>query len=99
MLLHESSPSSVSEMAERGVMRLSTMTRVVQRLQKSGLVRLTTRAADARVTEVHITPSGEEALQQVRAVASRIYQSAFADLDSAEIETLNGLLRRVFSNL
>ena len=99
MLLHESSPSGVSEMAERSVMRLSTMTRVVQRLQKSGLVRLTTRAADARVTEVHITPSGEEALQQVRAVASRIYQSAFADLDSAEIETLNGLLRRVLNNL
>jgi len=99
MLLHESSPSGVSEMAERGVMRLSTMTRVVQRLQKSGLVRLTTRAADARVTEVHITPSGEQVLEQVRAVASRIYQSAFADLDSAEIETLNGLLRRVLNNL
>jgi DNA-binding MarR family transcriptional regulator len=99
MLLHESSPSGVSEMAESAVMRLSTMTRVVQRLQKSGLVRLTTRAADARVTEVHITASGEQALQQVRAVASRIYQSAFEDLDSAEIETLNGLLRRVFSNL
>lgn len=99
MLLHESSPSSVSEMAERGVMRLSTMTRVVQRLQKSGLVRLTTRAADARVTEVHITPGGEQILEQVREVASRIYQSAFADLDSAEIETLNGLLRRVLNKL
>ncbi len=99
MLLHESSPSGVSEMAERAVMRLSTMTRVVQRLQKSGLVRLATRAADARVTEVHITPNGEQVLQQVRTVASRIYQSAFEHLDSAEIETLNGLLRRVFNKL
>ena len=99
MLLHEASPSGVSEMAERAVMRLSTMTRVVQRLQKSNLVRLTTRAADARVTEVHITANGEQVLQKVREVASRIYQSAFEDLDSAEIETLNGLLRRVFSNL
>lgn len=80
-------------------MRLSTTTRVVQRLQKNGLVRPTTRAADARVTEVHTTPSGEKALQQVREVASRIYQSAFEDLDGAEIETLNGLLRRVFNNL
>jgi DNA-binding MarR family transcriptional regulator len=48
---------------------------------------------------VHITPNGEQVLQQVRAVASRIYQSAFQDLDSAEIDTLNGLLRRVFNNL
>jgi DNA-binding MarR family transcriptional regulator len=99
MLLHERSPSGVSEMAERAVMRLSTMTRVVQRLQKSDLVRLTTRAADARVTEVHITPNGEQVLEQVRAVASRIYQAAFKDLDSEEIELLNGLLRRVFNNL
>ena len=38
MLLHECSPSGVSEMAERAVSRLSTMTRVVQRLEKRGLV-------------------------------------------------------------
>jgi DNA-binding MarR family transcriptional regulator len=99
MLLHESNPSSVSEMAERAVMRLSTMTRVVQRLEKRGLVALARRAADARVTDVHITASGEEAVAQVRAVASRIYHSAFNDLDAADIETLNELLRKVFANL
>lgn len=99
MLLHESNPSSVSEMAERAVMRLSTMTRVVQRLEKRGLVELARRAADARVTDVHITASGEEAVRQVRAVASRIYHSAFSDLDATDIETLNELLRKVFANL
>jgi DNA-binding MarR family transcriptional regulator len=99
MLLHECSPSGVSEIAERAVMRLSTMTRVVQRLQKRELVELAARAADARVTEVHITRKGEQVVEQVRAVASRIYQSAFNDLDAKEVQTLNDLLRRVFSNL
>jgi MarR family transcriptional regulator, organic hydroperoxide resistance regulator len=99
MLVHEQNPSSVSEIAERAVTRLSTMTRVIQRLEKRGLVKSATRAADARVTEVFITPHGEEIVEQVRAVASRIYQSVFKDMSAGEIETLNSLLLRVFNNL
>jgi DNA-binding MarR family transcriptional regulator len=60
---------------------------------------LDTRAADARVTEVFITPHGEEIVEQVRAVASRIYQSVFKDMSATEIETLNSLLLRVFNSL
>jgi MarR family transcriptional regulator, organic hydroperoxide resistance regulator len=99
MWLHEHNPSSVSEIADHGVIRLSTMTRVVQRLEKRGLVTLARRATDARVTDVYITPAGEEVVKQVRPVASRIYQTAFEDFDAAEIETLKELLRRVFENL
>jgi DNA-binding MarR family transcriptional regulator len=99
MLVHEQNPSSVSEIAERAVTRLSTMTRVIQRLEKRGLVKLDTRAADARVTDVFITPHGEAVVEQVRAVASRIYQSAFKDLTALEVETLNNLLLRVFNSL
>jgi MarR family transcriptional regulator, organic hydroperoxide resistance regulator len=99
MLVHEQNPSSVSEIAERAVTRLSTMTRVIQRLEKRGWVKLATRAADARVTEVFITPAGEEIVEQVRGVASRIYQAVFKDMSASEIETLNGLLLRVFNSL
>lgn len=99
MLVHEHSPSSVSEIAERAVIRLSTMTRVVQRLAKRRLVRLATRTADARVTEVFITAEGEQAVEQMRAVASRIYQAAFKDLNATDIGSLNSLLLRVFNNL
>ena len=99
MWLHERNPSSVSEIAEHAVIRLSTMTRVVQRLDKRGLVTVARRAADARVTDVHITANGEQVVKQLRAVASRVYQAAFKDFDAADIETLNGLLRRVFGNL
>jgi len=99
MLVHETNPSSVSEIADRAVMRLSTMTRVVQRLEKRGLVTLSRREADARVTEVYITPAGERVVAQIRSVASRIYHLAFRDLAASEIATLNDLLRRVFRNL
>jgi MarR family transcriptional regulator, organic hydroperoxide resistance regulator len=99
MLVHTVNPSSVSEITERAVMRLSTMTRVVQRLEKRGLVRVDTRKGDGRVTEVFITAAGEEMVKKIRAIASRIYNIAFHDLTAAEIATLNDLLARVFRNL
>lgn len=99
MLVHERDPSGVSEIAERAVIRLSTMTRVIQRLEKRGLVKLTRRASDARVTEVNITSSGERVVGEVRTIASHIYSVAFRDMSAADIETLNALLRRVYGNL
>jgi len=99
MLVHTVNPSSVSEITERAVMRLSTMTRVVQRLEKRGLVRVDTRKGDGRVTEVFITNEGEAMVTKIRAIASRIYNIAFHDLTAAEIGTLNALLARVFRNL
>ena len=99
MILHERSPRSVSEIAVQAVVRLSTMTRVVRRLERAGLVRLATRSSDARVTEVQITIRGEDALRRVREVAGRVYARAFADFSPQDIELLNGLLVRVMSNL
>lgn len=99
MLVHERNPSSISEIAERAVIRLSTMTKVAQRLEKEGLVKLATRRTDGRTTDVHITAKGEDAVVQVRRVASRIYRMGFHDFSSNDIVVLNTLLRRVFKNL
>ena len=99
MIVNESSPSSVSEIAERSVTRLSTMTRVVQRLQKKNLVKLAKRPSDARVTEVHLTPLGKRSVERERATAGRIYRRAVRDISAADIGVLNGLTRRIFANL
>jgi MarR family transcriptional regulator, organic hydroperoxide resistance regulator len=99
MIVAENNPSSVSEIADRAVMRLSTMTRVVQRLEKRGLLKVRRRKGDARVTEVYINSKGVRAAQQVRQIASRFYNLAFHDFEAAEIGALNVLLRRVFGNL
>lgn len=99
MVVNEKNPSSISEIAEQGVLRLSTMTRVAQRLEKDGLVRLATRKKDGRITDVFITRRGRTAVRQVRAVASRIYNLAFRGFAAHEISDLTGILRRVFANL
>jgi DNA-binding MarR family transcriptional regulator len=99
MIVNEASPSSVSEIAERSVTRLSTMTRVVQRLEKKNLVKLSKRRSDARVTEVHLTPLGRRCVERERSTAGEIYRRAMRDLTSSEIAVLNGLTRRIFANL
>ncbi len=95
MILHEKSPSTVSEIAGRAVMKLSTMTKVAQRLAREGLVELAANQHDARSTDVHLTSSGDEVLEEIRIAASRIYRQATIDFDDEDIERLNALLAKL----
>lgn len=99
MILHETNPASISTIAERAVIKLSTVTRIVQRMQAEGLVTCSPRASDARVTEVWLTPAGAEAVEKVRSRASRIFHQAFDSVSEAEITVFIRLLRRLFENL
>ena len=99
MILHEKSPSTVSEIAQRALMKLSTMTRVAQRLEKDGLVDLAPNQKDARSTDVHITPEGEDAVAKIRAVASRTFRRATEEFSESELQSLNRLLNRLSASL
>ena len=99
MIVNEVSPSSVSEIAERSVTRLSTMTRVVQRLERKRLVKLSKCRSDARVTEVHLTPLGKRCVERERRTAGKLYRHAMKDISSADITVLNRLTRRIFANI
>jgi DNA-binding MarR family transcriptional regulator len=99
MIVDEVSPSSVSEIAERAVTRLSTMTRVVQRLEKKSLVKLAKRRSDGRVTDVHLTLLGKQCVERERATAAEIYRRAVRDFSAADIAAVNNLMRRIFANL
>lgn len=99
MILHENDPASVSTIAELAVIKLSTVTRIVQRMQVEGLVSCAPRATDARVTEVSLTPAGAQAVERVRRQASRIFHQAFDTISDEEIAAFIDLLRRLFDNL
>jgi len=99
MLAHERGPVSVGEIADNGVLKLSTATRVVQRLRDEGLVRLNRRKGDGRVTEVTATSAGRRAVTVIRRAASRLYRHAFRGIDAPQIEELNRALVMVQRNL
>lgn len=93
MILREKSPSTVSEIAKRAAMKLSTMTKVTQRLEKEGYVSLSRSKQDARSTDVSSTEKGEEAVVGIRQVASKIYRQATQELTAEDIRQLNSTLR------
>ncbi|MEM7281663.1 MAG: MarR family transcriptional regulator [Pseudomonadota bacterium] len=99
MILNDKSPSSISEISDRSFTRLSTMTRVAQRMAKDGYLELRTADEDARITKAFITKKGEDAVKVIREVASRVFNVAFTDFSDQEITQLNKFLTRAFHNL
>jgi DNA-binding MarR family transcriptional regulator len=99
MLACEWGPLSVGDIADNGVLKLSTATKVVQRLRAEGLVKVRRRKADARITDVEATAAGRRAANIVRQVASQVYVGAFRDLSAAQVKNLNNALAKVQRNL
>ena len=99
MVLHEQSPSTVSEISRRSVMKLSTMTKVAQRLEKEGYVKLAPNRDDKRATDVHLRSRGEEAVEVIREAASQVYQQATRSFSDQEILSLNKLLTKLSEEL
>ncbi len=58
MILGERAPRSIGQIARAGVVNLSTMMRIVERMTNAGLVSRNPSATDARVIDVALTQAG-----------------------------------------
>ena len=99
MILAEQEPAAITTLSEASVVKLATMTRIVQRMAAAGLVTTAASASDGRVTVAAMTDRGREALARVRLEGSRVFEQAFDDIDAAGIEALITQLRHLFENL
>jgi MarR family transcriptional regulator, organic hydroperoxide resistance regulator len=102
-VLSEFDPASVSEIADHAIVKLSTMTRILQRMEEDDLVVLRARSSDGRVTEASLTARGREAAAAGWQAADRLYRRAFgeaaAPAEVARVMRLNKQLRQLFDNL
>ena len=99
MLAYERGPLSVGEIADNAVLKLSTATKVVQRLRNDGLLTVKRRMGDGRVTDVEATEAAGPAVAAIRRVASELYRTAFAGIGAAQISDLNRTLSHLQRNL
>ena len=99
VLVHlEDVPEGVpmSEVASRILASKSGLTRVIDRMEKAGLVRRERPEDDRRVVLVVITPAGLEALHAARRVHRDGIRRHFAEhLDEADLATLVRTLEKV----
>jgi DNA-binding MarR family transcriptional regulator len=99
MILAEHEPASISTLSAEAVINMSTMTKIVQRMEVDGLVASGLRQSDARVTEVRLTDIGRDALPEVRELAGQIFRRGFNTLDGKDVDELVTTLKLIFSRL
>lgn len=98
-ILKEHGESSISEISEHAIAKLSTITKIVYRMKADGLVDTKPCSNDGRVTQVSITDQGRQAIEQIQVTTSHIFKHSFNGLTEAQITKLNSTLEKIFNNL
>jgi len=77
----------------------STMTGLLDRMVRDGLVARTVDPRDRRAQRIKLTPLGSEVRGPVQAVVDRVMARVFAGIAPPELERTKQLLRQVLGNL
>lgn len=99
MLLGDKNPSTVGELSRRSVTKISTITRILIRMEKEGLVIRKPFPDDNRVIEVFITDVGKDSLKDLRKLAAGIFEQAFDGISGEDILKFTDVLMRIRGNL
>ena len=76
-----------------------TATKMLQRLEASGIIERRASSSDGRSINAFLTPHGRALEPQVRAVLADLETRITAGLSASDLETLQSLLGRVLGNL
>jgi len=88
-----------SEVAEHLCVQPATITRMLDRLVKTGLVQRRTDAQDQRVSRVYLTEKGQQLLKPIEQIWDELEQISFANLTLEERLLLRRILLQVYKNL
>ena len=95
---HKGGANTVAELARQCTIDISTMTRLLDRLEQKGLCRRERSAVDRRVVQIVLTPEGRAVAERVPEVLCRVYNRALAGFSAQEWAQLQTLLLRLGAN-
>jgi DNA-binding MarR family transcriptional regulator len=98
-LLYKSGSHIMSGLAAQMATPLSTLTRVVDRLQKKGLIERVRQATDRRVVQVQLTADGRRIEAHCEKWARQIARKMLEPLSLGEREILLELMAKAFLQL
>jgi DNA-binding MarR family transcriptional regulator len=90
---------SIGELGRTALLKQSTVSRVLDRMERNGLVRRRPRKGDERVTEVHLAAPGRRLLDRVFPIAGQVYERATAGIAARDLDGLRTTLKRMRANL
>ncbi|MGE0154544.1 MAG: MarR family winged helix-turn-helix transcriptional regulator [Reyranellaceae bacterium] len=97
--LHHQDGQSVGSLARTTSIEISTLSRLLDQMQKKRLLLRRRDSADQRSVAIHRSAAGEAITRRLIPVALDYEARALAGLAAAEAKRLKTLLRRVYANL
>jgi DNA-binding MarR family transcriptional regulator len=97
--LHEQDGRRMGDLSETTSIDVSTLTRLVDGMEKKGLVARRRAEQDARVVMLHVTAAGRRLTRRILPIAQRYERVALAGFDEREAATLKAALRQLYANI
>ncbi len=98
IMLSSGRASTVTDLGRELNTDMGSITRLLSRMEKRGLIERTRRDCDRRVLDLSLTPAGHALAAQLPAVFCKVMARHFRGFTTEEIETLRAMLRRVICN-
>lgn len=99
MVLGEEEPQPIGRLAKLAVINISTMMRIVERMEKAGHIETLPSKTDARVTALVMTRLGRKKLAAARAITAPFYRRVIRGFSASDFRRLLQLLNRLHANL
>jgi DNA-binding MarR family transcriptional regulator len=99
MVVANLGPRSIRELVELTLIPQSALSRVVDQMERDGLVARWASQTDSRSVRVQLTEHGRTMYQQLEPTAREHADAVVANFDASELETLQAFLRRILGNL
>ncbi len=97
--LREQEGRRMGDLSETTSIEVSTLTRLVDSMEKKGLVGRRRDGRDARAVMLHATPAGRRLTLRLLPIAERYETVALAGFKPAETKALKAALRRLYANM
>jgi len=97
--LREKDGRRMGDLSNITAIEVSTLTRLVDNMEKGGLVARRRDAGDARAVALHVTPAGRRLTKRILPIAERYETVALKGFTPAEQEVLKKALRRLYDNM
>ena len=97
--LHEQDGRRMGDLSETTSIEVSTLTRLVDGMEKKGLVARRRDPDDARVVALWVTAAGRRLTDRIVPIAERYEKVALAGFGRQESEVLRQALRRLYDNI
>lgn len=88
-------PQTLGRLGQANGLSATSVTRLVDRLERRGLVSRRRESEDRRLVQVHLEPTGERLLGEIRVIRGSDIHQAVDAMTSAERRQLTASLRRL----